>query len=99
MECQPYSEQACRDAATALRLQLGTSNKAFVTSYRTRDGEIRGCFVTKSGVAFYSSGGTERDMQQALPNGMYRPTGYDCAGKHKVCMHAYVGMYVYYDNH
>ena len=77
--CKPYSERACRDAATALGLQLGSAGFSFKGSY----GDQKGCYAYSSGEfagqAYYSTGGTVEDIQKALPVGMYRPANHDCS--------------------
>ena len=56
--CEPYSEQACRDAAKALGLKLGGGGYAFSGAY-----SLKGCYSYRSGtyagIAFYGTGGTD----------------------------------------
>ena len=77
--CQPYSERACRDAATALGLQLGSADFPFKGSYGKG---VTGCYAYKytahAGQAYYSTGGTVEDAQKALSLPMYRPANHDC---------------------
>ena len=79
ISCEPYSEPACRDAATALGLQLGSAGFSFKGSYA----DVKGCYAYSSGKhagqAFYSTGGTVEEMQAALPTNSYRPANYDCS--------------------
>ena len=78
--CEPYSERACRDAATALGLQLGSKTFSFKGAYGHVAG---GCYAYSSGEnagqAYYSIGATVEDMQAALPTGLYRPANHDCS--------------------
>ena len=77
----PYSEQACRDAAVALGLNLGYSLSRcnFRFAYL-----IKGCYAYRSGRyagwAFYGTGGTEEEMKQEPEfASQYRPENHDCA--------------------
>ena len=77
--CEPYSEQACRDSATAQGLELGGGGHPFKRSTY----QVKGCFAYSSGeyagMAFFGSGGTISKMQTALySDGQYRPKNYDC---------------------
>ena len=80
--CDPYSEEACRVAATAAGLTLGSTGgdgSDFVV-----DEAINGCYAfsggANAGEAYFSSGGTEEEMQQAIADSdMYRPSNYDCS--------------------
>lgn len=78
--CKPYSEQACRDAALTLGLQLGLTSDPHSFSGSSLH---KGCYAYKSGQyagrAFYSTGGTVEAMQRAVPQDRYRPKNYDCA--------------------
>ena len=95
--CQPYSEQACRDAATVLGLQVGSTGSSFASDYPTK-----GCYAEISGEhagqAYYGTGGSVEDMQKELtaPGNKYRPRNYDCTGNHVVCvcLHVYMCTYV-----
>ena len=84
--CIPYSEQACRDAAAALGLSVGSSgfsgNFAHKGCYAYSDGKHKG-------KAFYGTGGTKAHMQKQLPADRYRPINYDCAAGMYVCMDMY----------
>ena len=90
-KCQPYSEQACRDAAKALGLQLGSTSHAFTGKY-----EQKGCYAYSAGKyagkAYYGTGGSVEDMQKEGASNTYRPNNYDCEGDHIPCMHACVCM-------
>ena len=81
--CIPYSEQACRDAAAAEGLSVGSSgfsgNFAHKGCYAYTDGK-------HEGKAFYGTGGTVAHMQKQLPANRYRPKNYDCAAGMYVCM-------------
>ena len=90
--CSPYSMQACKDAAMALKLQLGSTAYPFSGPYH-----IKGCYAYSSGQyagqVYYSPGGKIEDMRgTTLPSEVYRPKNYDCAlGNHNayVCVRVY----------
>lgn len=77
-ECDPYTEEACRDASTSLGLSLGGSGYAFAGNWPTK-----GCYAYSSttfiGNAYYSTGGTMDQMKTVLVGSKYRPVGYDCS--------------------
>ena len=79
LDCVPYSEQACRDAANLLGLSLGDGSYSFAGDYSTN-----GCYAYSAGAnagqAFYGTGGTTDQMKQSLSGNVYRPSGYDCKG-------------------
>ena len=80
--CVPYFEEACMDAAKRLDLDLGGEGYTFVGDYS----EV-GCYAYASGMlkglAFYGTGGTIQQMQEALTAPKYRPNGYDCLAEGK----------------
>ena len=75
--CLPYSEQACRAAALALGLSLGSTTYPFLGSIATK-----GCYAyrsgTQAGQAYYSTGGTEAEMKADVTGDQFRPRNYDC---------------------
>ena len=90
--CQPYSEQACRHAATALGLQLGSTASPFAGKFTQK-----GCYAYSSGKyagqAYYGTGGTAEDMQKEVASNAYRPNNYDCDGNHIYTVHAFMCLY------
>ncbi|KAK3262324.1 hypothetical protein CYMTET_28818 [Cymbomonas tetramitiformis] len=80
--CEPYSEAACKDAATALQLSLGSGEHAFAADYGSN--YPRGCIGFSSGdfegTAFFSLGGTEAENSADVSDPYYRPANYDCSG-------------------
>ena len=108
-KCEPYSEQACRDAATALGLKLGGGGFDF--SFKIDNYPIQGCYAYFSGsgqyadTAYYSAGGSVESMKTVLTDNLrYRPQNYDCTGKHNsvclttrmdVCLLSYMHIYIY----
>ena len=95
--CEPYSIEACKDAALSLGLQLGGCghlneptplNEPFEGTKHKSGGEYaKGCHAYHAGhcngVAFYGTGGTIESMKQPLSPPRYRPSGYDCIGEKK----------------
>ena len=82
-KCEPYTIKACRDAALSSGLKLGSASNAFVGDEENDYFLTRGCHAYSSGgskgVAYYGTGGTTDEMKSLLlPEGDYRPVGYDC---------------------
>lgn len=61
------------NASIQLGLQLGVHGKEFIGSY-----QIKGCYAI-DGVAFFGSGGLEKEHQTSLVKPLLRPNGYDCS--------------------
>ncbi|KAK3289152.1 hypothetical protein CYMTET_3398 [Cymbomonas tetramitiformis] len=80
--CEPYSEAACKDAATALQLSLGAEDYAFAADFGSK--YPRGCVGVSSGTfegsAFFGLGGTEAENSADVSDPYYRPANYDCSG-------------------
>ena len=72
-ECDPYTDQTCRDVANSLEgiTFAGAGN------YTTK-----GCYAYSSGTykgkVYYGTGGTPDQMKSSLSGNKYRPAGYDC---------------------
>ena len=87
VECVPYSQQACEDAADELGLQKGGDRHSFAGYYQTK-----GCYAYVSGAyantAFYGIGGSDEEMRAQPFRPKYRPVGYDCSinGKSLHCL-------------
>ena len=100
-KCEPYSEQACRDAAKALGLKLGGGGFDF--SFKIDNYPIQGCYAYLSGsgqyadTAYYSAGGSVESMKTVLTDNLrYRPQNYDCTGKHNsVCLTTRMDVYLH----
>ncbi|KAK3232874.1 hypothetical protein CYMTET_56798 [Cymbomonas tetramitiformis] len=84
--CVPYSEAACRNAATALGLSIGGGGQAFTGLSFGHGGDYTsGCYAyhsgTYEGMAFFGTGGDEAERSAAISNeNKYRPAGHDCEG-------------------
>ena len=76
--CEPYSEQACLDAAKREGLKTGGLGAAFSGNY-----DPKGCYAYRSGrfggIAYFGTGGSIEEMQEkSLNSPRYRPKGFDC---------------------
>ena len=82
-DCEPYSQQACKDAGNRLGLKQGGGGTDFVGDYNTK-----GCYAYSSGdysgMVFFGTGGSEEDMKKPPSSPKYRPNGYDCSTKGRI---------------
>ena len=80
LDCIPYGESACRDAASKLALELGGNGYAFAAP--KEDGYQTGCYGYKDGkykdMAFYGHGGDNDEISRPFEEASeyYRPKGY-----------------------
>lgn len=80
--CEPFSEDACRLAATFDGLELGGAGYDFVGAYGTKGcyGYKKSSSSTYAGTAYFSTGGTDAQKGATLDYPKYRPAGHDCVG-------------------
>lgn len=77
MICVPYTEEACKQAATSQGLLLGGGGYEFAGSHGTK-----GCYSYSSGaykgMAFYGTGGSDSQSKAAVSAPKMRVPGADC---------------------
>ena len=71
-ECNPYSEQTCRDVANSLGFTFGGAGEFYT----------KGCYGYSSGpwkdLVYYGTEGTGHQLNSSLSGRKFRPVGHNC---------------------